>query len=110
MLTEFYWRCAGVDPEEVQHWELKLRRKYSVFGWFVVMSGFVAAISGFLAFTTVFKNIIGSFIFATFFGLIVFNLYRFVVVNIGYRLGMGKNKREQFLSTLPRVFMAFILG
>lgn len=110
MLTEFYWRCAGVDPAEVQHWEPKLRRKYSIFGWFVVMSGFVASISGFLAFLTVFKNIIGSFVFAVFFGLIVFNLYRFVVVNIGYRLGMGKNKREQFISAIPRVFMAFILG
>jgi len=98
MLKEFYWKCAGVDPNEVQHWEPKLQRKYSIFGWFVVMSGVVAAFSGFLAFLTVFKNIIGSFVFATFFGLIVFNLYRFVVVNIGYRLGMGKNKREQIAS------------
>lgn len=109
-LKAFFWKCAGVDPAEVQHWKRHLQRKYLLFGWFVTMSGLVAGISGFLAFLTVFQSAIGAFIFATFFGLVVFNLYRFVVVNIGYRLGMGKSKRERFLSALPRVFMAFILG
>ena len=109
-LTQFFWKCAGVDPQEVQHWKSHQQRKYAVFGWFVVMSGLVASISGFLAFVTVFKSAIGAIFFAIFFGLIVFNLYRFIIVNIGYRLGLGRNKREQFMSALPRVYMALIMG
>jgi hypothetical protein len=108
--TEFFWKCAGANPEEAQNWQPKMQRKYAVFGWFVVMSGVVAGISGFLAFLTVFKSAVGAVFFSLFFGLVVFNLYRFVVVNIGYRLGMGKNKREQFISALPRIYMAFIIG
>ncbi len=109
-LTEFFWKCAGANPDEAQNWQPNMQRKYAVFGWFVVMSGVVAGISGFLAFLTVFKSAVGAVFFSIFFGLVVFNLYRFVVVNIGYRLGMGKNKREQFISALPRIYMAFIIG
>jgi hypothetical protein len=122
-VTRFLWWCAGADEYFLSKSPMQDRVKYAGIGGIVLCTGLLACFSGGFAFYTIFgpKNnaiedtfswvaLIGSFIFAIVWGLIILNLDRFIVSSTGKGDGTDKVTLKEFGQALPRIIIALILG
>jgi len=124
-ITEFLWWCAGADPYFLKLSPMQDRVKYAGIGGIVLCTGFLAGISGSFAFYTIFgpkgdandyslTASIGikfaTFIFAIVWGLVIFNLDRFIISSTGKGDGTDSITGKEFLQALPRIIIALILG
>lgn len=107
-LNEFLWSCAGVN-------KLVLRQcpsdysKYAGIGGTILFTALMAALSGGYALNFVFKDTIIAIAFGIFWGLLIFNLDRFIV-NTMYSDGKYTISWAELKSGLPRIIMAIFLG
>jgi hypothetical protein len=123
--TRFLWWCAGADPHFMKESPMQDRVKYAGIGGIVFATGVLAAFSGGFAFHTIFgpkgdavdigalttlADIIGSSIFGFLWGLIIFNLDRFIVSSTGKGDGTDNITLKEFGQALPRIIIAVILG
>jgi len=123
--TRFLWWCAGADPHFMNHSPMQDRVKYAGIGGIVFATGVLAAFSGGFAFHTIFgpkgdavdigalttlADILGSSVFGFFWGLIIFNLDRFIVSSTGKGDGTDNITGKEFLQAIPRIFIAIVLG
>ena len=101
------------------------RVKYAGIGGIVFATGVLAAFSGGFAFHTIFgpkgdavdigalttlADILGSSVFGFFWGLIIFNLDRFIVSSTGKGDGTDNITGKEFLQAIPRIIIAIVLG
>jgi len=101
------------------------RVKYAGIGGIVFCTGVLAAFSGGFAFHTIFgpkgeaveigalttlADVLGSSVFGFLWGLIIFNLDRFIVSSTGKGDGTDAITGKEFLQALPRIIIAVILG
>ena len=108
LLNEFLWMCAGVN----RYILLKCPTdwaKYTGQGGLILFTGLMAALSGGYAFSTIFNNDVLSVIFGFFWGLLIFNLDRFIV-NTMYSDGKYTISRMELLAGLPRLIIAVFIG
>lgn len=123
--TRFLWWCAGADSNLLAISPMQDRVKYAGIGGIVFCTGLLAAVSGGYAFHTIFgpkgnasdttlTTSIGVQImtlgFAIIWGLIIFNLDRFIVSSTGKGDGTDSITGKEFLQALPRIIIALILG
>jgi hypothetical protein len=80
--------------------------KYQGIGATILFTGIFSAISAGYALYTVFESYFASFIFAALWGMMIFNLDRYIVS------GMRKKKQwiQEVLMALPRVVLAVFIG
>ncbi len=123
-ISRFLWWCAGADEHFLKLSPMQDRVKYAGIGGIVLCTGLLAAFSGGYAFNTIFGpkgdaiddlvlsigTIIGSIIFGCVWGLIIFNLDRFIVSSTGKGDGTDKITWKEFGQALPRIVIALILG
>ena len=124
-VTKFLWWCAGADPYFLQKSPKQDRVKYAGIGGIVFATGVLAMVSGWFAFFTAFGQksmagegtethstlfLIGNAVFAIAWGLMIFNLDRFIVSSTGKGDGTDKVTWGEFSQALPRIFIAIILG
>ncbi len=124
-ITRFLWWCAGADEHFLLSSPMQDRVKYAGIGGIVFCTGLLAAVSGGYAFHTVFgpkgdaidysltTSIAVKFatlIFAAVWGIIIFNLDRFIVSSTGKGDGTDKITWKEFGQALPRIIIAVILG
>jgi len=124
-LTKFMWWAAGADQKLLKQCSYSDHVKYFGLGGIVLATGLLAAISGGYAFYTIFspKDIQGALYNATniptvlkavgfgiIWGLIIFNLDRFVISSTGKGDGTEKITKEEFINALPRIIMALVLS
>ena len=101
------------------------RVKYAGIGGIVFATGVLAAFSGGFAFHTIFgpkgdavdigalttlADILGSSVFGFFWGLIIFNLDRFIVSSTGKGDGTDNITWKELGQAIPRIFIAIVLG
>ena len=104
-IKAFLWFCSGVyfplikkSPSE--------SNKYAGIGATILFTGILAALSAGYALFTVFDSLIPSILFALLWGLVIFNLDRFIVSSMKKR---GKAWTEWKLA-FPRLILAILLA
>lgn len=127
-ITRFLWWCAGADEYFLRKSPKQDRVKYAGIGGIVFFTGILAAFAGGIAMETMFgpKILEGevvkkmSFIeenfwiigaaFGIVWGLLIFNLDRFIVSSTGKGDGTDKITWPEFKQAIPRIVIALILG
>lgn len=123
--TKFLWWCAGADSYFLQKSPKQDRVKYAGIGGIVFATGMLAMVSGWFAFFTAFGQksmagqveethttlfLVGNAVFAIAWGLMIFNLDRFIVSSTGKGDGTDKVTWGEFKQAIPRIIIAIILG
>ena len=106
MLKKFFLHCSGVDMQLVKTCSNGEQNKYAGIGATVFFTAVMAFIAGSYALFTVFDTIYTAVFFGLIWGLLIFNLDRFIVSTI--------KKRDSFLNELvqasPRIVLAVIIA
>ena len=108
VLNEFFWICAGVNRKVLRQCPTDYA-KYAGIGGTILFTALMAMLSGGYALYTVFDNPQTAIAFGVFWGLLIFNLDRFIV-NTMYSDGKVTISWREFYSGLPRIIMAIFLG
>ena len=109
-LNEFLWMCSGANRKILRQCPTDYA-KYAGTGGTILFTAIMAAISGGYAISFVFQDAplyvpIG---FGFIWGLLIFNLDRFMV-NTMYSDGKHTISKEEFFGGLPRIILAIFLG
>ncbi|WP_296636179.1 DUF4407 domain-containing protein [Polaribacter sp.] len=135
LFTKFLWWCCGADKKILIKATNYDRVKYAGIGAIVLVTGILAAVSGGFAFSTIFAtkemavdkintgedgmfsilesidiSSIAVVIFAIFWGLMIFNIDRFIISSTGKGDGTDKITRGELGRAFPRLLIAIILG
>jgi hypothetical protein len=104
-LKAFFWLCAGTNSHILSHCPSD-STKYVGIGATVFFTGIFASLAGGYALFTVFDNFWIAAGFGILWGLMIFNLDRFIVSS------MRKNgdDQQEWLSALPRLVLAVIIS
>jgi hypothetical protein len=104
-ITLFFWHCSGADLELLKKCPTE-SSKYVGIGATIFFTGLFAALSGGYALYTVFDSIIAAIVFGLVWGLMIFNLDRYIVSSMRKE---GKFGREFVLAT-PRILLAILIS
>lgn len=107
-INEFLWSCAGVNKAILRQCPSDYS-KYAGIGGMILFTAIMAAISGGYALYFVFNSYEIAGLFGIFWGLLIFNLDRFIV-NTMYSDGKHTISWAEIRSGLPRIIMAIFLG
>ncbi|MBT8276725.1 MAG: DUF4407 domain-containing protein [Bacteroidia bacterium] len=106
MLQRFFIFCSGADTDILEQCSPGERTKYAGIGATVFFTAVMATIASAYALYTVFDNYYTAVFFGLIWGLLIFNLDRFIVSTL--------KKRDSFFDELiqasPRIFLAIIIA
>jgi hypothetical protein len=108
-INRFFWWCAGTNVEVLEKCPTD-HSKYFGVGGTIVFTALMASFAGGYAFFTAFKSTPLAFAFGVFWGLLIFNLDRYIVSTIGKGDGTSKITKEEWKIAAPRLIMAILLG
>jgi len=104
--TKFLWWCSGANADILRDSPQSEHNKYQGIGATVFFTGVLAALSGAYALYSVFNNLYAAMAFGILWGLVIFNLDRFIVSTIRKE----DNFWNEFKLALPRIVLAIILA
>jgi hypothetical protein len=104
-ITTFFWHCSGADLELLKRCPTE-SSKYVGIGATIFFTGLFAALSGAYALYTVFDSVLSAFVFGLVWGLMIFNLDRYIVSSMRKE---GRFLRELALAT-PRILLAILIS
>ena len=107
-LNEFMWICAGANRRVLRQCPTDYA-KYAGIGGTILFTALMAMLSGGYALYFVFNSVPKAIAFGIFWGMLIFNLDRFIV-NTMYSDGKVTISWREFYSGLPRIIMAIFLG
>ena len=106
MLKRFFLHCSGADIQLLSDCSQAEQNKFVGIGATVFFTALMATIAASYALYTVFDNVYAAVFFGLVWGLLVFNLDRFIVSTIKKR----DRKLHEFTQALPRIFLAIIIA
>ncbi|WP_047246442.1 DUF4407 domain-containing protein [Maribacter thermophilus] len=106
MLQNFFILCSGADSEILKTCSKGEQNKYAGIGATVFFTAIMAFIASSYALFTVFDNVYIAVFFGAIWGLLIFNLDRFIVSTIKKR----NNFKQEFLQATPRIVLAIIIA
>lgn len=106
MLKKFFITCASVDKNILENCSNGEHNKYVGIGATVFFTAVMATIAGSYALFTVFDNLYAAIFFGIIWGLLIFNLDRFIVSTIKKQ----DSKWKAFLQASPRIVLAVIIA
>jgi len=134
-LMRLFWKAAGADRYILERSTYGDQVKYLCLGGIIVATGLMAGLAGGYAFYTIFEprgNAINSFktsadiggsydaidvatmlksvLFGIIWGLMIFNLDRFIVSSTGKGDGTEEITAKELKGALPRIFMGAIIA
>lgn len=104
-LTSFFHFCAGANASILKRTPTD-QNKYAGIGATVFFTGIFAAIAGGFALFSVFKSIPIALLFGILWGLMIFNLDRYIVMSIKKK----DNAWKEFTMALPRLVLAILIA
>ncbi|NVN18025.1 DUF4407 domain-containing protein [Muricauda sp. HICW] len=120
---QWLWKAAGSDGYILKKSTYSDQVKYACLGGIVVATGFMAAMAGGYAIYTIFEpkgsaldggvhtsTAIMSCIFGVIWGLIIFNIDRFIVAATGKGDGTEAITWQEFTNSLPRIVMGLVIA
>lgn len=106
MLNSFFLLCSGCDTKVIKGCSIGEQNKFAGIGATVFFTGLMATIAASYALYTVFDNLIPAMFFGIIWGLLIFNLDRYIVSTIKKR----DSKFKEILQALPRLILAVIIA
>lgn len=106
MLKQFFLTCSGVDQELISDCAQGEQNKYVGIGATVFFTAVMATIASSYALYTVFDNYAIAALFGIVWGLLIFNLDRYIVSTIK----KSNNKWREFAQASPRIILAIIIA
>jgi hypothetical protein len=117
------WKAAGGDRYILDRATFSDQMKYMCLGGVVAATGIMAALAGGFAFYTIFESkgaaidqsfswltAVISIIFGCLWGLMIFNIDRFIVTSTGKGDGTEAITWEEFKGAIPRIIMGAIIA
>ncbi|HEY9044842.1 MAG TPA: DUF4407 domain-containing protein [Ohtaekwangia sp.] len=104
-LTTFFLRCSGADLTMLKKCPSETS-KYAGIGATIFFTGIFAALSGAYALYTVFDNVWTATVFGILWGLMIFNLDRYIVSSMRKE---GKTANELLIAA-PRLLLAILIS
>ena len=86
------------------------KNKYFGIGGTIIFTALMASFAGGYAFFTAFKSVYLSVPFGIFWGMLIFNLDRYIVASFGVGDGKKTISKQEIIEAAPRLAMAFNLG
>lgn len=122
-IMRFLWKAAGGDQYILERATYSDQIKYMCLGGIVFATGAMAGLAGGYAFYTIFSpkgsaledsihlpTVALSFLFGIIWGLMIFNIDRFIVTSTGKGDGTEKITWDEFKSAIPRIIMGAIIA
>lgn len=122
-LMRFLWKASGGDRYILERSTYSDQIKYMCLGGIIVATGLMAALAGGYAFYTIFDvrgsaiessfnpvTLLLSILFGAAWGLMIFNLDRFIVSSTGKGDGTEAITWQEIKSAAPRIFMGAIIA
>ena len=122
-IMRFLWSAAGGDRYILERATYSDQIKYMCLGGIVFATGAMAGLAGGYAFYTIFSpkgevfdniidypTVILSVIFGVIWGLMIFNIDRFIVTSTGKGDGTEKITWDELKSAIPRIIMGTIIA
>lgn len=122
-IMRFLWQCAGGDRYILERATYSDQIKYMCLGGIVFATGAMAGLSGGYAFYTIFEprgsaienpidiqTIILAMFFGVIWGLMIFNIDRFIVTSTGKGDGTEAITISELKSAFPRIIMGVIIA
>ena len=106
MLKQFFILCSGADTDILNKCSIGEQNKYAGIGATVFFTAVMATIAASYALFTVFDNLYASLFFGLIWGLLIFNLDRYIVSTIKKR----DNILDEILQATPRILLALIIA
>ncbi|MFK8060779.1 MAG: DUF4407 domain-containing protein [Polaribacter sp.] len=106
MLKKFFITCSGVDKNLIENCSNGEQNKYVGIGATVFFTAVMATIAGSYALFTVFDNLYAAIFFGIIWGLLIFNLDRFIVSTIK----KSDSNWKEFWQASPRILLAVIIA
>lgn len=106
MLQNFFILCSGADSEILKTCSRGEQNKYAGIGATVFFTAVMAFIASSYALYTVFDSVYAAAFFGFIWGLLIFNLDRFIVSTIKKRNSFSK----ELLQATPRILLAIIIA
>ena len=108
--TRFFWWCAGADKDILKYSSYADHVKYVGIGGIVFATGILASLSMFFAINYIFEDVKIAIPVGLLWGLIIFNLDRFIVSSTGKGDGEDSISPKELKNASPRIVMAVLLG
>ncbi len=108
ILNEFFWICSGANRDILRQCPTEYSKYFGI-GGTIFFTAAMAALSGGYAFNTIFNNVWIAIGFGIFWGLLIFNLDRFIV-NTMYSDGKHTISLKELGLGSPRIVIAIFLG
>jgi hypothetical protein len=122
-IMRLFWRAAGGDRFILERSTYSDQVKYMCLGGIIVATGVMAGIAGGYAFYTIFEPrgsaieqtysfpvSMLSVVFGLIWGLMIFNIDRFIVTSTGKGDGTEAITWEEFKGAIPRIIMGAIIA
>lgn len=122
-IMQWLWKAAGSDGYILKKCTYSDQVKYACLGGIVVATGFMAALAGGYAIYTIFEpkgsaldggvhtsTAVMSCFFGVIWGLIIFNIDRFIVAATGKGDGTEAITWQEFTNSLPRIVMGLVIA
>ncbi|MEZ4854988.1 MAG: DUF4407 domain-containing protein [Gelidibacter sp.] len=106
MLKKFFILCSGSDIDVLNTCSNGEQNKYAGIGATVFFTAIMAFIAASYALYTVFDNYLTAFAFGLVWGLLIFNLDRFIVSTIKKRHSV----LDELIQASPRIILAIIIA
>jgi hypothetical protein len=106
MLQRFFIFCSGADTDILKTCSNGEQNKYAGIGATVFFTAVMAFIASGYALYTVFDNIYTAIFFGLIWGLLIFNLDRYIVSTIKKR----DNIKSEIFQATPRILLAIIIA
>ena len=108
VVNEFFWICSGANRHILRQCPTEYSKYFGI-GGTIFFTAAMATLSGGYAFYTIFDSTKLAVVFGIFWGLLIFNLDRFIV-NTMYSDGKHTISWSELFSGLPRIIIAIFLG
>lgn len=106
MLKKFFLLCSGIDLKLIDTCSNGEQNKYAGIGATVFFTAVMATLAASYALYTVFDNVYSAIFFGLIWGLLIFNLDRFIVSTIK----KSTTKWKELLQATPRLILAMIIA
>lgn len=106
MLRRFFILCSGADRDLLESCSQGEQNKYAGVGATVFFTALMAFLAAGYALYTVFDNVWAALGFGLVWGLLIFNLDRYIVSTMRKRNGFGR----ELLQAAPRILLAVIIA
>tara|TARA_A100001011_G_scaffold81659_1_gene84979 strand:+ start:16998 stop:18101 length:1104 start_codon:yes stop_codon:yes gene_type:complete len=106
LIGNFFLKCSGASVDIINKCPEYERIKYSSIGATIFFTSILAFISSFYGLSQIFNSYYLVFPLAIFWGLIIFNLDRYIVQS----LRSGDSKYQNLIISIPRLFLAILVA